>query len=407
MKKNMTSSLKSIQKKTFLLDTSSGKKIIFSDGIIHSNHLLSLTKLSKKIIDTPLIKSKKILLEKLDNEQKKHQSIYFKIKKHRWDNYFKIETSLLGKKFYDALTTDLKKLTSYFAHHKFNPYLDAFINAKKMMKQHFNLGDNFYFIENNLSHPMSLEEAKLVWRICHQVIKLMKNFYGEIGFIAAVNDFDKPVRQNAKRLKDYLIKLEKKHPRMMLIQQNITLADSINFSESEARKAAHEAEIFKHSRLHIDPSLLPSNQTLNPNHALYKTLQNARTAHIKNIQKHSVLGDAFAGYVWKLNYNGFSSWSYDLAIFFDSASQPNLRESYLHTTCNQLWLQLCKRAHTVQQGVASLTPSPDQTSALPTGKNGYTERMQELVSRLIRTDYLLRVTPPDKGRIFGKGQIPK
>ncbi|UTM02912.1 inovirus-type Gp2 protein [Alcaligenes sp. NLF5-7] len=403
----MKNSLENMKKNSTILDNSTGKKFIFPDGITHSYHLLSLTKLSKKIIDHPLIKGKKIILETLGYEQKKHQLIYFKIKKHHLENHFKIETSELGSRFYDALMSDLKKLTSYFYHHRFNPYLEAFITAKKMMKQRLSLEDNFYFIENNLSHPMSLEEAKLVWRVCHLVIRLMKNFHGENGFTTAVNDFDKPVRQNAKRLKDYLIKLEKKHPRLLLVQQNITLADSINFSDSETGKSAHEAEILKHSRLHIDPSLLPSDRTLNPNHALYKTLQNARTAHIKNMQKHTVLGDAFAGYVWKLNYNGFSSWSYDLAIFFDIASQPNLSESYLHATCNQLWLQLCKRAHTVQQGMASLTPSPDQASALPTSKNGYTGRMQELVSRLIRTDYLLRVTPPDKGRIFGKGQIPK
>lgn len=404
MKKNIRSSSENIKKKYVVLTTEKEEKNALFDGFFHSLKVRSLTNLSKKIVRYPVKNgSKNLLLSSRGNQENKEKN-YFKIIKDKRLNLFYIESSSTIYNFYTHIVSDLKPTLSFFSNHEFNPYFEAFISAQEQIEKHKKLGQFFNYLPEKLTDKCTLEEAKAMWYVCYLAVKTIKNFTAMKGFITATNDFEKPVRQNAKSLESYLKKLGKRYRKLAIIHQNISLTDTVNLNPNEKTQSRHEATLAHHAFLHMDQKIFTNAKIGSASDSLYQILKNSRTAHIKNIQNHPNFGSLMAGYIWRLNYNGFASWSYDLVIFFDLAATPNMPQVQLKGSCDQLWLRLCQKEQIVRQGLTSLILEKELPTTLEFNTKEYNDSIQQLVSTLIRTDYLLRVVAPDKGRTFGKGQ---
>ena len=182
------------------------------------------------------------------------------------------------------------------------------------------------------------------------------------------------------------------------------MTDTVNLNPNEKTKSRHEATLAHHAFLHMDQKIFTNARVESASDSLYQILKKLRTAHIKNIQNHPDFGSAMTGYIWKLNYNGFASWSYDLVLFFDLTTTPNMPQVQLKGSCDQLWLELCQKDQIVKQGLTSPVLEKELPTTLEFNTRVYNDSILQLVSTLIRTDHLLRVVAPDKGRTFGKGQ---
>ena len=386
MKKNIASSTETIKNKSIVFSTEKDGNQVVEKGFFYPSIIRSVTKITKDIVKAP------------------KDNIHFKMKKTQDRNVFYIDSSRAVSRLYSTIISDLNLTTSFFYHYKANPYFEALTKAQEKIKNHRKLRYFFKNLPRELNQRCDFDEAKAMWYVCYLAIKVIRKFTGEKDFVVATNDFEKPVRQNARSLESYLKKLGKRYRNLTIAHQNLSLTDTTNFGLNGQKINQHRDRLVRYARLHMDQRILTDAKLNDANDPLYQILKSARTAHIRQLQNHPEIGSVLAGYVWRLNYNKFTYWSYDLVLFFDLSKSPNLLAAQLERRCNQLWLQLCRKTEIVQQSVTSPFFKKELATSLKFNTEGYNEAIQQLISALIRTDYLLRIVAPDKGRTFGKGQ---
>ena len=388
MKKNLVNSRKKLENQSYFLDE---KNMYSIQKIIHPTYLFHIQRISKEVARVTL------------STQHKPSDLLLKIKKFNHEGLFYLEVSQLVLDLYTALFKDFSPAIEYYSHHEFSPFFKAFIEARNKVNSLEKGHSLSYLTPEIIRKKVDLSTAKLMWKACYTAIKSIQKFFKDKSHIIATNQFDKPARQNSKSLESYLKKLVKRYKRLTVCYQNIALIDSITLASQNQKIANFEAVAVKHARRYMEPRLLPNTYD-SPSHDLYLILKKSRTAHLKNIQDHHLLGSVLAGYVWKLTYNNITSWSYNLVLFFDLAAHPDMGSTTLTELCDQLWLKLCRKRHLVQQGLTSPLLQKDLPTIIEFTPIRNNESIENIVSSLTRTDYLLRVIPPDGGRIFGKGQ---
>ena len=148
--------------------------------------------------------------------------------------------------------------------------------------------------------------------------------------------------------------------------------------------------------------------SLSPRLALYKTLRNAREDYFRQIKKTEPFCDLLKGYIWKLDYKSFTSWSYKVVLFFETP--PSTRLENIPHFCETLWLHLTNLPKVVKiTNIEDTDPSPSIVNSriLKLTSKERPKEIEQLINELIRTDYLVRVKVPDGNRAFGKSEIRK
>lgn len=387
MRKNLRTSTRGMNsRRAFLLARHEEKKSLTNDPP-YPTLVQEVIEITKLLTQAKVLEGGQIPTYTSFDQKEISQSAFFKLEPLGKNDLFLITASPLGIRLIEALHTDLRPVTSHFEQHLFHPYFLAFINAKKRMEITYKSDYLFFALQAALREGLPRSAAQNVIDLCYVFISHIQHADQHVGLTTAVNNFDRCVRQNASSLKVYLQKLLKKHKNLTIAKVNLTLRTYDNF-KLDHRDPDSRAETMKNS---------------------YRALGTARTEYIKNLKQHPVIGEMVVGYIWKLRYNPSTTWAYEVIFLVDTKQSFVYTASEIQDFCEVFWLRrdfdsyLIK--HPTKDGCDQRkTALPD---ALTVHDKDHVRKIQNLITDLIRTDYLVQVAVPDNGRAFGKGVISK